>query len=112
MKKSFKKVVAILLAVLMVVCSFPLTALAAGGTRANIKLQFGSVTNSATNIKNYTVDRTNKLANFSTYSGMNSDELTYSNGAISGYGIDDFFTVSVLVENISQISTTESAVKY
>ena len=112
MKKSFKKVVAILLAVLMMVCSFPLTALAAGGTRANIKLQFGSVTNSATNIKNYTVDRTNKLANFSTYSGMNSDELTYSNGAISGYGTGDFFTISVLVENISQISATEIAVKY
>lgn len=112
MKKSFKKVVAILLAVLMMVCSFPLTALAADGTRANIKLQFGSVTNSATNIKNYTVDRTNKLANFSTYSGMNSDELTYSNGAISGYGTGDFFTISVLVENISQISATEIAVKY
>lgn len=112
MKKSFKKVVAILLAVLMVVCSFPLTALAADGTRANIKLQFGSVTNSATNIKNYTVDRTNKLANFSTYSGMNSEELTYSNGAISGYGTGDFFTISVLVENISKISATEIAVKY
>lgn len=110
MKKSFKKVVAILLAVLMVVCSFPLTALAADGTRANIKLQFGSVTNSATDIKSYTSNRnTNK---FPTYSGMNSDELTYSNGAISGYGIDDFFTVSVLVENISQISATEIAVKY
>lgn len=110
MKKSFKKVVAILLAVLMVVCSFPLTALAADGTRANIKLQFGSVTNSATDIKSYTSNRnTNK---FPTYSGMNSDELTYSNGAISGYGIGDFFTISVLVENISQISATEIAVKY
>lgn len=112
MKKSFKKVVAILLAVLMVVCSFPLTALAAGGTRANIKLQFGSVTNSASNIKNYTVDRSNKLADFSKFSGMNSNELTYSNGAISGYGINDFFTISVLVENISKISATEIAVKY
>ena len=113
MKKSFKKVVAILLAVMMMVCSFPLTALAADGTRANIKLQFGSVTNSATNIKNYTVDRsTNKLINFPLYSGMNSDALTYSNGAISGYETNDFFTVSVLVENISQISATEIAVKY
>lgn len=110
MKKSFKKVVAILLAVLMVVCSFPLTALAADGTRANIKLQFGSVTNSATDIKSYTSNRnTNK---FPTYSGMNSDELTYSNGAISGYETGDFFTISVLVENISQISATEIAVKY
>ena len=70
MKKSFKKVVAILLAVLMMVCSFPLTALAAGGTRANIKLQFGSVTNSASNIKNYTVDRNNSLANFSKFSDV------------------------------------------
>lgn len=110
MKKSFKKVVAILLAVLMVVCSFPLTALAADGTRANIKLQFGSVTNSATDIKSYTSNRnTNK---FPTYSGMNSNALTYSNGAISGYETGDFFTISVLVENISQISATEIAVKY
>lgn len=110
MKKSFKKVVAILLAVLMVVCSFPLTALAADGTRANIKLQFGSVTNSADNIKSYTSNRnTNK---FPTLSGMNSNELTYSNGAISGYETGDFFTISVLVENISQISATEIAVKY
>ena len=112
MKKSFKKVVAILLAVLMMVCSFPLTALAADGTRANIKLQFGSVTNSATNIKNYTVGRSNKLSDFPTNTGMNSDELTYSNGAISGYETGDFFTISVLVENISQISATEIAVKY
>ncbi|WP_294951913.1 hypothetical protein [uncultured Eubacterium sp.] len=112
MKKSFKKVVAILLAVLMMVCSFPLTALAAGGTRANIKLQFGSVTNSASNIKNYAVDRNNSVANFSKYTGMNSNELTYSNGAISGYETGDFFTISVLVENISQISATEIAVKY
>ena len=112
MKKSFKKVVAILLAVMMMVCSFPLTALAADGSRANIKLQFGSVTNNASNIKNYTVDRTNTAAKFITYSGMNSNELTYSNGAISGYTTGDFFTVSVLVENISQISATEIAVKY
>ena len=113
MKKSFKKVVAILLAVLMMVCSFPLTALAAGGTRANIKLQFGSVTNSADNIKSYTASRTgNKVSAFSTFTGMNSDELTYSNGAISGYETGDFFTISVLVENISQISATEIAVKY
>lgn len=112
MKKSFKKVVAILLAVMMMVCSFPLTALAADGSRANIKLQFGSVTNIASNIKNYTTDRTNTAAKFITYSGMNSNELTYSNGAISGYTTGDFFTVSVLVENISQISATEIAVKY
>lgn len=112
MKKSFKKVVAILLAVMMMVCSFPLTALAADGTRANIKLQLGSVTNSASDIKHYTVDRTNSAAKFITYSGMNSNELTYSNGAISGYTTGDFFTVSVLVENISQISATEIAVKY
>ena len=75
MKKSFKKVVAILLAVLMMVCSFPLTALAADGTRANIKLQFGSVTNSATNIKNYTVGRSNKLSDFPTNTDMNCNEL-------------------------------------
>lgn len=110
MKKSFKKVVAILLAVLMVVCSFPLTALAADGTRANIKLQFGSVTNSATNIKSYTSNR--NTSKFLDFTGMNSNELTYSNGAISGYETGDFFTVSVLVENISQISATEVAVKY
>ena len=48
MKKSFKRIVAVLLAVMMIVCSFPLTVLAADSNRTNINLQFGDVSNKAT----------------------------------------------------------------
>lgn len=112
MKKSFKKVVAVLLAVMMIVCSFPLTVLAADDNKTNINLRFGSVTNSATNIKNYTTGRGASVANFITYSGLNSAELAYSNGKIDGYGVGDFFTVSVVVENITKLSSAEVALKY
>lgn len=112
MKKSFKKVVAVLLAVMMVVCSFPLTVLAADDNKTNINLRFGSVTNSATNIKNYTTGRGTSVASFITYSGLNSAELAYSNGKIDGYGVGDFFTVSVVVENITKLSSAEVALKY
>lgn len=112
MKKSFKKVVAVLLAVMMVVCSFPLTVLAADDNKANINLRFGDISSSSTATKNYTVTRNNNSSNFIKNSGLNSAELTYSNGKISGYGVGDYFTVSVLVENISKLSSAEVALKY
>ena len=46
MKKSFKKSIAVLLAVLMVVCAFPLTAFAA--EKPNVNLQFGVLSVSKT----------------------------------------------------------------
>lgn len=111
MKKSFKKVVAILLAVMMIVCSFPLTALAQEETRTNINLQFGDVSNSAT-AKHHTSGRGASSATFKKFSGLNSTKLEYSNGKITGYGVGDYFAVSVLVENVSQIAAAETAIKY
>ena len=38
--------------------------------------------------------------------------MEYSNGKIAGYSKGDFFTVSVLVENVSKIAAAEVAIKY
>lgn len=112
MKKSFKRIVAVLLAVMMIVCSFPLTVLAADSNRTNINLQFGDVSNKATP-KSYDVQkRVTTTGDFVKYSGLNSTKLDYSNGKIAGYSKGDFFTVSVLVENVSKIAAAEVAIKY
>ena len=111
MKKSFKRIVAVLLAVMMIVCSFPLTVLAADSNRTNINLQFGDVSNKSTP-KNYSVDRRTTTNDFVKYSGLNSTKLEYSNGKIADYSKGDFFTVSVLVENVSKIAAAEVAIKY
>lgn len=111
MKKSFKRIVAVLLAVMMIVCSFPLTVLAADSNRTNINLQFGDVSNKST-AKNYSVDRRTTTSDFVKYSGLNSTKLEYSNGKITGYSTGEFFTVSVLVENVSKIAAAEVAIKY
>ena len=113
MKKSFKRIVAVLLAVMMIVCSFPLTVLAADSNRTNINLQFGDVSNKKDTPKNYNVERRGASINdFVNYSGLNSTKLDYSNGKIAGYNKGDFFTVSVLVENVSKIAAAEVAIKY
>lgn len=112
MKKSFKRIVAVLLAVMMIVCSFPLTVLAADSNRTNINLRFGDVSNKATP-KNYNVERRGaSIDDFVNYSGLNSTKLDYSNGKIAGYSKGDFFTVSVLVENVSKIAAAEVSIKY
>lgn len=112
MKKSFKKVVAILLAVMMIVCSVPLTVFAAGdANRANINLQFGDVSCTTTK-KTVLKPRDAKMADYLTHSGLNSDKLIYSNGKIDGYATGDFFTVSVLLENVTELSAAEVAIKY
>lgn len=112
MKKSFKKVVAILLAVMMIVCSVPLTVFAADdANRANINLQFGDVSCTTTK-KTVLKPRSAKMADYLAHSGLNSDKLTYSNGKIDGYVTGDFFTVSVLLENVTELSAAEVAIKY
>lgn len=112
MKKSFKKVVAILLAVMMIVCSVPLTVFASDdANRANINLQFGDVSCSTTK-KTVLKPRATALDEFLKHSGLNSDKLTYSNGKIDGYATGDFFTVSVLLENVTELSAAEVAIKY
>ena len=112
MKKSFKKVVAILLAVMMIVCSVPLTVFASDdANRANINLQFGDVSCTTTK-KTVLKPRSAKMADYLAHSGLNSDKLTYSNGKIDGYVTGDFFTVSVLLENVTELSAAEVAIKY
>ena len=112
MKKSFKKVVAILLAVMMIVCSVPLTVFAAGdANRANINLQFGDVSCTTTK-KTVLKPRSAKMTDYLSHSGLNSDKLIYSNGKIDGYATGDFFTVSVLLENVTELSAAEVAIKY
>lgn len=112
MKKSFKKVVAILLAVMMIVCSVPLTVFASDdANRANINLQFGDVSCTTTK-KTVIKPRSAKMADYLAHSGLNSDKLTYSNGKIDGYVTGDFFTVSVLLENVTELSAAEVAIKY
>lgn len=112
MKKSFKKVVAILLAVMMIVCSVPLTVFASDdANRANINLQFGDVSCTTTK-KTVLKPRSAKMTDYLTHSGLNSDKLTYSNGKIDGYATGDFFTVSVLLENVTELSAAEVAIKY
>lgn len=112
MKKSFKKVVAILLAVMMIVCSVPLTVFASDdANRANINLQFGDVSCTTTK-KTVIKPRGVKITEYLTHSGLNSDKLIYSNGKIDGYATGDFFTVSVLLENVTELSAAEVAIKY
>lgn len=112
MKKSFKKVVAILLAVMMIVCSVPLTVFASDdANRANINLQFGDVSCTTTK-KTVLKPRSAKMADYLAHSGLNSDKLTYSNGKIDGYVTGDFFTVSVLLENVTELSAAEVAINY
>ncbi|WP_455493664.1 hypothetical protein [Eubacterium sp.] len=112
MKKSFKNAVAILLAVMMIVCSLPMTVLAADSSRSNIALQFGDVSCAST-AKTYNV-RGHSTADFIKYSGLNSDKLDYnkSTGKIAGYGVGEFFTVTVLMENVSELSAAEVAINY
>lgn len=112
MKKSFKNAVAILLAVMMIVCSLPMTVLAADSSRSNIALQFGDVSCAQT-AKTYNV-RGHSTADFIKYSGLNSDKLDYnkSTGKIAGYGVGEFFTVTVLMENVSELSAAEVAINY
>ncbi len=111
MKKSFKRIVAVLLAVMMIVCSFPMTVLAADSDRTNVNLQFGDVSISST-AKTYIAGRGANAADFAKYTGLNSTKLDYSNNKITGYSTGNFFTVTVLVENISKISAAEVAIKY
>lgn len=117
MKKSFSKTIAVLLAVLMVVCSLPMTVFAAGESRSNVQLQFGTYFASGADTHQTYVDE-----NFSGFdeSGLNTAKLDYNKAtgtiteASSGhtYGVGDFFTVSVLLENTSSLAATQVGIKY
>ena len=117
MKKSFSKTIAVLLAVLMVVCSLPMTVFAAGESRSNVQLQFGTYFASGAATHQTYVDE-----NYSGFgdSGLKTAKLDYNKAtgtiteASSGhtYGIGDFFTVSVLLENTSSLAATQVGIKY
>ena len=118
MKKSFKKSIAVLLAVLMVVCAFPLTAFAA--EKPNVNLQFGVLSVSKTTDKRtYSINR-GASANASKISGLMSAKLDYnkSAGTITDsadsytYAVGDYFTATVLLENVSQLAATQVAINY
>lgn len=117
MKKSFKKSIAVLLAVLMVVCAFPLTAFAA--EKPNVNLQFGVLSVSKTDKRTYSTNRT-ASNNALTISGLKSAKLDYnkSAGTITDtadsytYAVGDYFTATVLLENVSQLAATQVAINY
>lgn len=117
MKKSFSKTIAVLLAVLMVVCSLPMTVFAAGESRSNVQLQFGTYFASGADTHQTYVDE-----NYSGFgdSGLNTAKLDYNKAtgtiteASSGhtYGVGDFFTVSVLLENTSSLAASQVGINY
>lgn len=117
MKKSFKKSIAVLLAVLMVVCAFPLTTFAA--EKPNVNIQFGVLSVSKTDKRTYSTNRT-ASTNASTISGLMSAKLDYnkSAGTITDsadsytYAVGDYFTATVLLENVSQLAATQVAINY
>lgn len=117
MKKSFKKSIAVLLAVLMVVCAFPLTAFAT--EKPNVNLQFGVLSVSKTDKRTYSTNR-GASNNASTISGLMSAKLDYnkSAGTITDsadsytYAVGDYFTATVLLENVSQLAATQVAINY
>lgn len=117
MKKSFSKTIAVLLAVLMVVCSLPMTVFAAGESRSNVQLQFGTYFASGADTHQTYVDES--YSGFGD-SGLNTAKLDYDKAtgtiteASSGhtYGVGDFFTVSVLLENTSSLAATQVGIKY
>lgn len=136
MNKTFKKAIAVILSVLMVVLSVPFTALAAPGDYTpNVKLAFGTFFDSGA--PDYNDYSTSGAAasdfSFSSLSGVPVDfdyttsegakvtgtlhidkdkANTYNAASESGYttldqdlqfGVGDYFTMSVILENVSEV---------
>lgn len=105
------------MAVLMVVCSLPMTVFAAGESRSNVQLQFGTYFASGADTHQTYVDE--YMTGFDE-SGLNTAKLDYDKAtgtiteASSGhtYGVGDFFTVSVLLENTSSLAAAQVGIKY
>lgn len=137
MKKSFKKSIAVLLSVLMMVCVMPFSAFAAD-SKPNVNLQFNafSITGKGKTFQNYTgnwfLNDTN-LKKFGIYSApldydKNAGTLTLSAAkaqttstaknwgmAATGdytYGVGDYFTVTVRLDNISKLAAAQVALQY
>ncbi len=134
MKKSFKKAIAVLLAVLMVAFSVPFTALAAPGDyNPDIRIKFGTFhSDTATGWQDYTA-----AANLGfNYCGLYDVPLEYDikSGTLTmsaakaakaseivgyaapsadyTYGVGDYFTATVVVDNIDKWAAGMIRLKY
>lgn len=146
MNKTFKKAIAVILSVLMVVLSVPFTALAAPGDyEPNLQMYFGTfVEDNATNYTDYStcgtgsekfgsyaslygapVDYNYTVVNGNTTSGtltISKDKANTFNSAIDNafptlendvqLGVGDYFTMTVVVENIKVLSSILAQVQF
>lgn len=146
MNKTFKKAIAVILSVLMVVLSVPFTALAAPGDyEPNAKMYFGTFTEaSATSFTDYSTSGT-AASDFGSYASLygvpvdynykvvggnktsgtlsiNKDKAnTYIDSAGLSYdklsqdlqlGVDDYFTMTLSLENIKKIKSFMSKIQF
>ncbi len=135
MKKSFKKALAAFLAALMVIFSVPFTALAAYGEyNPDVQLQFGTFhAGDATDWRDYNVTSSGK--DFS-LCGLFDVPLEYNakTGTITmsaakaakaaevvgytapaedvQYGVGDYFTVTVTIDNIAKLFASQEFIQY
>lgn len=135
MKKSFKKAVAVLLSVLMVAFSVPITALAAPGDyNPNVEMVFGTfhADDTSTDWQDYTVaaGKTFNLCGlYDVPLDYNRSEgtltLSAAKAAVAApvlgytapesdvtYGVGDYFTATVLVENIETLQAMQVWLEY
>lgn len=131
MKKSFKRSIAVILSVLMIVASLPFTALAATGEyKPDVQMQFGTVSDPdvSGDYFNTTFDSSELQ-----YSALYGPALDYSDGTLtlsasktngvadSGAAaasedhtlvVGDYFTATVRLDNISKLAAFSMAIKY
>lgn len=134
MKRSFKKAVAVLLAVLMVAFSVPYTALAAAGDyEPNIDLMFGTFHHDmATDWRDYeaAAGQTFELCGlydvpleYDVAAGtltMDADKAAVAAGILGydapeadiQYGVGDYFTVTSVMENIDQVYAAQTQITF
>ncbi|MGN0458582.1 MAG: hypothetical protein ACI4IL_06415 [Eubacterium sp.] len=136
MKKSFKKSIAVLLSVLMMVCVMPFSAFAAD-SKPDVNLQFNafSLTGSGKTFQSTGtwVYNAANLKKFGIYSApldydKNAGTLTLSAAKAQTtstakswsmtatedytYGVGDYFTVTVRLDNISKLAAAQVALQY
>lgn len=134
MKKSFKKAIAVLLAVLMVAFSVPFTALAAPGDyKPNINMMFGTFhSDSVKSWTDYTVAAGSTFDFCSLYdapltydaqAGTLTLEAAKANKAAETtsfdtldadytYKVGDYFTATVVLEDVNQLWCMMASIKY
>lgn len=138
MKRSFKKAVAVLLAVLMVAFSVPFTALAAPGDYSpNVELSFGTFHHMNVSWQDYSAP-SGTVGDYTAVGGIFDVPLDYDaeNGTLTlsaakaaiaaedigmgyeapeedvVYGVGDYFTVTVLLENIETLAMFMGSLDY